>query len=99
MLSNEPLQPSTDLSYLTQTTSVQVSGLTNEYHFATRTGTIPIADATKPLPENSGDPQLWEKDPEKAKQLKDAELVTWLENDPENSRNWSKAYRWCRCLR
>jgi hypothetical protein len=37
------------------------------------------------------------KDEEKAQTLKEVELVTWKENDPEDPRQWSKAYRWCKC--
>lgn len=35
-------------------------------------------------------------DPEKANRVKDVLLVTWLEDDPEDPRNWSTLWRWCK---
>ncbi|PCH37676.1 MFS general substrate transporter [Wolfiporia cocos MD-104 SS10] len=50
--------------------------------------------ALRPIPTHVSEIPGALKDPEKAKQLKDVKLVTWLPNDPEDPRNWSNTYRW-----
>lgn len=47
------------------------------------------------LPSKFGTPRKdLEKEAGRETRLKDVELVTWLPEDKENPRNWSKAFRW-----
>ncbi|KZT66127.1 MFS general substrate transporter [Daedalea quercina L-15889] len=47
-----------------------------------------------PIPTRASNVPEALKDPEKAAQLRDTKLVTWLPDDPEDPRNWSKPYKW-----
>jgi hypothetical protein len=78
-----------DLSFREQTTNVQYAGFTDEYRDNTRVGVIPADQALKAVLS----PVL--KDAKKAMTLKNVELVTWKEQDPEDPRQWSNSYRWC----
>ena len=82
-----------DLSFPYQTTDIDEGGFTNEYRSATTTGLIKFQNALRPVPSRLIKGAL--DDPEKAKRLRDMHLVTWLENDPEDPRNWSKTWKWC----
>ncbi|KAF8905690.1 major facilitator superfamily domain-containing protein [Mucidula mucida] len=64
---------------------------TNEARGVSKKGLVKLVSSLQPLRE--GLPELF-KDPEKAEALNDLYLVTWLENDPEDPRNWSASWRW-----
>ncbi|ODN73705.1 hypothetical protein, variant [Cryptococcus amylolentus CBS 6039] len=88
-----------DLAFPYLTTDISRGGITEEYRVETREGYIPMDDPERGLqPARSrastlhGD-QFVLHDKEKGG-MGDKKLVTWLENDPENPRNWSKLYRW-----
>lgn len=85
--SHNALEP--DLSYPTGTGEVERVGMTTEYRAENKTGLAPLPQETlKALNATS--------DPEKGRKFgEDIQLVVWKENDPEDPRNWSKAYRWC----
>lgn len=89
---HDPAQP--DLSFPFATTNTQQGGFTDEYRTTTKTGFVPADLALRPIPTHVSQVPGALKDPEKAAALKDMKLVTWLPNDPEDPRNWSKAYRW-----
>jgi hypothetical protein len=84
-----------DLSFPEQTTNTRLAGFTDEYRAVTRKGTIPANQALKPIPSRASETPAILKDTEKALALKDVQLVTWKENDPEDPRQWSRLYRWC----
>ncbi|PBK95806.1 MFS general substrate transporter [Armillaria gallica] len=65
--------------------------VTQEGRDISHKGYVKFESALQPVHE--GLPDLL-KDPEKARTIKDLYLVTWLENDPEDPRNWSPAWRW-----
>lgn len=91
------IHPAADLSFPYTTTNIPAGGITDEYHKVTHTGLVPIGSALHPV-ESRAIPlsKFWSNDPEKARRLKDVQLVTWKEDDPENPRNWSAGYRWCK---
>ncbi|TFY65003.1 hypothetical protein EVG20_g5754 [Dentipellis fragilis] len=81
-----------DLSYPFQTTDPIHGGMTDEYRTVSRTGTVPLSSALHRAPTKlASDPLA---DPEKARRLKDVQLVVWKPDDPEDPRNWSNLYRW-----
>ncbi|KDQ08549.1 hypothetical protein BOTBODRAFT_48147 [Botryobasidium botryosum FD-172 SS1] len=84
-------EPDADPSFPFDTTDIITAGITEEYHLATRAGLAPF-DEVPAHPVDKQPPKPV--DVEKAQTLKDIELVTWLENDPENPRTWSRPYRW-----
>ncbi|PBK67153.1 MFS general substrate transporter [Armillaria solidipes] len=65
--------------------------VTQEGRDVSHKGYVKFESALQPVHE--GLPDLL-KDPEKARTIKDLYLVTWLENDPEDPRNWSPVWRW-----
>lgn len=83
-----------DLSFPFETTDIERGGFTDEYRTTTRTGYVPADTALRPIPSHVSTLPGALRDAEKAGTLKDTQLVTWLENDPEDPRNWSKLYRW-----
>jgi multidrug resistance protein len=84
-----------DLSFPSQTTNTHEAGFTDEYRAITRKGTIPADKALKPIPSRATGPvPPVLQDAEKALALKDVQLVTWKENDPEDPRQWSNLFRW-----
>lgn len=91
---HDPNSP--DLSFPFATTNVQEGGMTDEYRLVSSTGLISADTALRPIPSHVSQPPNALRDPEKAKHLKDIKLVTWLENDPEDPRNYSNAYKWCK---
>ena len=82
-----------DLSYPYQTTDVLRFGLTNEYREVSKTGVVPAVGALYRAPSRSArEPPA---DLEKARHLKDMNLVVFKVNDPEDPRTWKNWYRWC----
>ena len=93
--SHDPNRP--DLSFPFETTDTQRGGFTDEYRITSKTGYITADLALPPVPSHYHTLPAVLADPEKAIRLKQVKLVTWYENDPEDPRNWSKAYKWCKC--
>lgn len=91
---HDPNSP--DLSFPFATTNLEEGGMTDEYRLISSTGLISADTALRPIPSHLSQPPGALRDPEKAKHLKDVKLVTWLENDPEDPRNYSNAYKWCK---
>ncbi|KZT02366.1 MFS general substrate transporter [Laetiporus sulphureus 93-53] len=83
-----------DLSFPFTTTDVERGGFTDEYRTTSKTGYMQADLALRPIPTHVSELPGALRDPEKAAQLKDMKLVTWLPNDPEDPRNWSDLYRW-----
>ncbi|GBE81643.1 MFS general substrate transporter [Sparassis latifolia] len=83
-----------DLSFPYETTNLTRGGFTDEYRTTSRTGYVQADLALRPIPTHLSVIPDALRDPEKAATLRDVRLVTWLKNDPEDPRNWSKAYRW-----
>ncbi|TFK91081.1 MFS general substrate transporter [Polyporus arcularius HHB13444] len=90
--SHDPDRP--DLSFPFTTTDTERGGFTDEYRTTTKTGYITADLALRPVPSHLHRLPHVLADPEKALRLKQVKLVTWLENDPEDPRNWSNAYKW-----
>ncbi|KAI0682794.1 MFS general substrate transporter [Cytidiella melzeri] len=84
-----------DLSFPFQSTNIDEGGFTDEYRVLSKTGFIPADKALHPIPSHlpNHTPHVYE-DPEKARALKDVQLVTFVPNDLEDPRNHSKLYRW-----
>lgn len=91
--SHDPARP--DLSFPFQTTDTEQAGFTDEYRVTSKTGYISADLALRPVPSHLHKLPHVLADPEKALRLKEVRLVTWMENDPEDPRNWSAAYKWC----
>lgn len=93
--SHDPRRP--DISFPFETTNIREGGLTDEYRVTSPTGYIAAdSNALRPVPTHVSEAPKALKDPEKAAQLEKVKLVTWLENDPEDPRNWSNLYKWCK---
>ncbi|KAH9832884.1 MFS general substrate transporter [Rhodofomes roseus] len=90
--SHDENQP--DISFPFITTDINRGGLTNEYRGVAKEGFVPADQALRPIPTHVSDVPQALRDPEKAAQLRDMKLVTWLPDDPEDPRNWSNLYRW-----
>ncbi|RDX39687.1 hypothetical protein OH76DRAFT_1367272, partial [Lentinus brumalis] len=90
--SHDPDRP--DISFPFTTTDTERGGFTDEYRTTTKTGYITADLALRPVPSHLHRLPHVLADPEKALRLKQVKLVTWLENDPEDPRNWSNAYKW-----
>ncbi|WRT63125.1 uncharacterized protein IL334_000028 [Kwoniella shivajii] len=89
-----------DLAFPYITTDISRGGITDEYRTETRQGYISMDDPDNGLrPVQSrlstlhGDRFVLHNDKEKGG-LGNKKLVTWLEKDPENPRNWTKFRRW-----
>lgn len=85
-----------DLSFPFATTNTAEGGLTDEYRFTSPTGFVAAGEVLRPVPSHIPQSPRVLQDPEKAKRLRDVKLVTFLENDPEDPRNFSNAYKWCK---
>lgn len=85
-----------DISFPFITTDINRGGLTNEYRAFTKDGYVDADHALRPIPTHVSDIPGDLKDPEKAARLRDVKLVTWLPDDPEDPRNWSNTYKWCK---
>ncbi|EIN07314.1 MFS general substrate transporter [Punctularia strigosozonata HHB-11173 SS5] len=83
-----------DMSFPAATTNVEVGGMTDEYRMSTAQGYIPGKEALHPVPSRLYRTPTVLADAEKAMKLKDMKFVTWKEDDPEDPRNFSDAYRW-----
>ncbi|KAI0075274.1 MFS general substrate transporter [Panus rudis PR-1116 ss-1] len=83
-----------DLSFPFETTNLDEGGYTDEYRVVSATGLIPADKALRPIPSHVSQPPTALRDPEKAQRLKEVKLVTFLENDPEDPRNYSNLYKW-----
>ena len=88
-----------DLSFPFGTTDLNRGGFTNEYRAVSESGYMPADLALRPVPSRIYRLPQALSDPEKARELKQMKLVTWKEDDPEDPRNWSNLYRWCKSLR
>lgn len=92
---HDPNRP--DISFPFGTTNIQEGGITDEYRVTSKTGYIAAdSNALHPVPTHVSQAPHALKDPEKAAELEKVKLVTWLDNDPEDPRNWSNTYKWCR---
>lgn len=83
-----------DLSFPFETTDLERGGMTDEYRIVSRLGMIPADEALRPIPS-----RLYRIPTALRREkgiLRETQLVTWRENDPEDPRNWSNSYRWCR---
>jgi len=92
--SHDENQP--DISFPYITTDINRGGLTNEYRGVAKEGFVQADQALRPIPTHASDVPQALRDPEKAAQLRDMKLVTWLPDDPEDPRNWSNLYKWCK---
>lgn len=99
---SQPIVPPTDdpnegdPSFPFQSTNIAEGGMTDEYRVVSPTGLISGASALRPVPTHHSVPPAALQDPEKAKQLKDVKLVTFVPNDPQDPRNYSKLFKWCK---
>lgn len=85
-----------DLSFPFQTTNIEQGGFTEEYRTVTRTGFMNADTALRPIPTHVSVAPLALQDPEKARNLKHTKLVTFVPNDPEDPRNHSNLWKWCK---
>jgi hypothetical protein len=93
-LSHDPASP--DLSYPSQTTDPR-AGYTNEYRATTHTGLVTADAALTAVQSRASNTHTKLNDVEAAKEFgKGVKLVTWKDNDPEDPRQWSSTYRWCK---
>lgn len=71
---------------------------TDAYQEATRTGLVDAEEAERAMSRTTSRTAYAETQAEKGYLPKenDAKLVTWLENDPENPRNFHKLRKWVR---
>ncbi|THH29580.1 hypothetical protein EUX98_g4603 [Antrodiella citrinella] len=83
-----------DLSFPYGTTNVAEGGLTDEYRVTSETGLVSADLVLRPIPSHFSAIPTVLQDPEKAKHLRDVKLVTFLDSDPEDPRNFSNAYKW-----
>lgn len=84
-----------DPSFPFQSTNIEEGGFTDEYRIVSKTGLIPANTALRPIPSHQSVTPPALRDPEKARELKDVKLVTFVDNDPQDPRNWSRLFRWC----
>ena len=85
-----------DLSFPFQSTNIAEGGFTDEYRVVSRTGFVPADRALLPIWSHQPELPPAVRDPEKARQLKDVKLVTFVPNDPQDPRNHPKWYKWCK---
>lgn len=84
-----------DPSFPFQSSNLAEGGFTDEYRVVSKTGFIPADTALRPIPSHQSITPGALRDPEKAKELKDVKLVTFVDNDPKDPRNYSKLFKWC----
>lgn len=72
------------------------AGLTSEYRDISDTGLIRGDTAFRRVPSIHAEAPPPIRDPEKAKHLSDLKLVTFVPNDPEDPRNFSRWFKWCK---
>lgn len=85
-----------DLSFPFATTNTAQGGFTDEYRTVTRTGYMPANTALRPIPSHVSVTPPALRDPEKLRTLSHTKLVTFVPDDPEDPRNNSYAYKWCK---
>lgn len=99
----EPMTPpmhdpnAPDLSFPFQSTNIEQGGFTEEYRVVSRTGYVSAQQALRPIPSHlplQFPPAVT--DPEKARELKNVKLVTFVPDDPQDPRNHPKWYKWCK---
>jgi hypothetical protein len=83
-----------DISFPALTTDLARAGYTSEYRAVAPTGLVRADTALQPIPTRLSRVPTVLADKEQARALKDVQLVTWKDGDPEDPRNWSKAYKW-----
>ena len=94
---SKPIQPSThvprspDLSYPFQTTDLPEDVGDDEYREVARSGVVAPGDAIL-----NAAARLPSIDAEKARRMKEVNLVVFKPDDPEDPRTWSRWYRWCK---
>ncbi|KAI0761141.1 MFS general substrate transporter [Irpex lacteus] len=84
-----------DLSFPFQSTNIDQGGFTEEYRVVSRTGFVSAQQALRPIPSHlplQFPPAVT--DPEKARELKNVKLVTFVPDDPQDPRNHPKWYKW-----
>ena len=91
--SHDPNAP--DPSFPFASTNIAQGGMTDEYRVVSPTGMISGDKALRPIPSNHSVTPPVLRDPEMARELKNVKLVTFVPNDPEDPRTWSKLYKWC----
>ncbi len=91
---HDPNRP--DLSFPFQSTNIEQGGFTDEYRTVTKTGFMNANNALRPIPTHMSSPPLALLDPEKARNLKRTKLVTFVPEDPEDPRNHSNLWKWCK---
>ena len=91
---HDPNRP--DLSFPFQSTNIQQGGFTDEYRAVTRSGFINASHALRPIPTHHSTTPAALLDPEKARALKHTKLVTFVPDDPEDPRNYSNCFKWCK---
>ena len=84
-----------DPSFPFASTNINEAGMTDEYRVVSPTGMIAGDTALRPIPSNHSVTPPALRDPEMQRELKNVKLVTFVPNDPEDPRNWSKLFRWC----
>lgn len=87
-----------DPSFPFASTNLAEGGFTDEYRIVSKTGLVPANTALRPIPSHHSVTPNALRDPEKARELKDVKLVTFVENDPQDPRNKPRWYKWCTCL-
>lgn len=84
-----------DRSFPFQSTNMAEGGYTDEYRMVSKAGFIPANTALRPIPSHHSVTPPALRDPEKARELKDVKLVTFVANDPQDPRNHARWYKWC----
>lgn len=91
---HDPNRP--DLSFPFQSTKIEEGGFTDEYRTVSRTGYIHADTALRPIPSHTSITPAALRDPEKARELHNKKLVTFVPDDPEDPRNHANWYKWCK---
>ncbi|KAK4705902.1 hypothetical protein P7C70_g290, partial [Phenoliferia sp. Uapishka_3] len=85
-----PLSAEDDITYPDFTTA---GPHTDAFQEETATGLVDAEEVESPLSRASSRTHVGA-DPELGEKVSQVKLVTWLENDPENPRNWSNTAKW-----
>lgn len=85
-----------DLSFPFMTTNIEQGGFTDEYRTVTKEGYVHADLALRPIPSHHSDIPGALRDPEKARELSNKKLVTFVPDDPEDPRNLSYWFKWCK---
>ncbi|KIP05138.1 hypothetical protein PHLGIDRAFT_92536 [Phlebiopsis gigantea 11061_1 CR5-6] len=76
------------------TTNIEQGGFTDEYRTVTKEGYVHADLALRPIPSHHSDIPGALRDPEKARELSNKKLVTFVPDDPEDPRNLSYWFKW-----